>query len=378
MDDHDEREAAIPGAPLARALAFYLPQFHPIPENDSWWGKGFTEWTNVAEARPLFRGHAQPEIPADLGFYDLRLPETRAAQAALAERHGVEAFCYWHYWFAGSRLLQRPFDEVLASGEPRLPFCLAWANEDWTALWSGDPGRILIKQTYPGRADFERHFYEVLPAFFDARYVRVDGKPLFFIYRPKQLPSAQSFADQWRTLASDNGLPGLYLVGERKGGWHASADGFDAETYPPLWDVPRRQVLPGRIGARLDRVVRRGPRTSPYRSVATRPRTPSTLPHPELPTVMPNWDNTPRLGRRGLVLTDSTPELFEAAARRAVEAVQALPREQRIVFVKSWNEWAEGNYMEPDRRFGDQYLCALRRAVSAPVHRSRVSANETG
>src|SRR5262249_41646184 len=156
-----------------RVIAFYLPQFHPIPENDAWWGPGFTEWTNVSLARPLFRGHYQPRVPGELGFYDLRMPETRAAQAALARAHGIEAFCYWHYWFAGKQLLERPFEEVLASHEPDFPFCLAWANESWTGIWHGAPHRMLVQQTYPGLADHEAHFRVWLRAFEDARYVTV-------------------------------------------------------------------------------------------------------------------------------------------------------------------------------------------------------------
>ncbi len=358
-----------PGGSLeraARVLAFYLPQFHPVPENDRWWGPGFTEWTNVAKARPLFRGHVQPNIPADLGFYDLRLPDTRTAQAELAHRYGIEAFCYWHYWFAGRRMLDLPFREVLARGEPQLPFCLAWANHDWAAFWVGEPNRILIEQTYPGRHDYERHFYELLPAFGDPRYVRVDGKPLFFVFRPGSLPDAAAFAEQWRELAAKSGLPGLYLVGECKGAWRAADTGFDAEVYPSLYETWRKPVLPGRIGYHVDLLLRRGPRRYPYAKLAARPRERSRLPYPDLPLVVSNWDNTPRLGRRGLVLTGATPTLFESSMRRAVEAVQDLPEQQRIVFVKSWNEWAEGNYLEPDCRTGHAYLRAIQSAVQVP------------
>src|SRR5437879_9338189 len=149
----------------ARLIAFYLPQFHPIPENDAWWEPGFTEWTNVVRARPLFRGHRQPDLPTDLGFYDLRVAETRAAQAQLAAAHGIEAFCYWHYWFAGRRMLERPFDEVLRSGRPDFRFCLGWANQTWSGVWHGAPEQVLIEQTYPGEEDDRRHFAAVLPAF---------------------------------------------------------------------------------------------------------------------------------------------------------------------------------------------------------------------
>ena len=201
-----------PRTPRARLIAFYLPQFHPIPENDKWWGTGFTEWTNVAKARPLFPGHYQPRMPADLGFYNLRLPEVRAAQAKLAREAGIEGFCYWHYWFGGKRLLERPFNEVLISGQPDLPFCLGWANQTWSGIWHGVPSRILMEQTYPGPIDHERHFHAVLPAFHNPRYIRVRNMPVFLIYQPNELPSLPAFIEQWQNLALRNGLQGIHFV----------------------------------------------------------------------------------------------------------------------------------------------------------------------
>lgn len=188
----------------AKIIAFYLPQFHPIKENDEWWGKGFTEWHNVVKAKPLFRGHYQPKLPGDLGFYDLRLPETREAQAQLAKEAGVYGFCYWHYWFGnGRRLLERPFNEVVASGKPDFPFCLAWANHSWYAkTW--DPNKkdkLLIEQLYPGAEDNEKHFYELLAAFKDDRYIKVDDKPLFAIFKPLQVDNVSAFIEQWQDLA---------------------------------------------------------------------------------------------------------------------------------------------------------------------------------
>jgi lipopolysaccharide biosynthesis protein len=195
--------------PKARLIAYYLPQYHPIPENNAWWGAGFTEWTNVARARRLFPGHYQPHIPADLGFYDLRLPETRLAQAEMAQSHGIAGFCYYHYWFAGRQLLERPFDEVLGSREPRLPFCLCWANDSWSGVWYGCPKQVLIEQTYPGIEDHRQHWTVLLRAFADDRYMRVDGKPLFLIYRPHYLPDPRRTTDTWRELAHRAGLAGL-------------------------------------------------------------------------------------------------------------------------------------------------------------------------
>src|SRR4030066_949188 len=192
---------------LARVIALYLPQYPPIPENDEWWGRGFTEWTNTAKARTLFRGHYQPHVPADLGFYDLRVPETRIAQAEMAKEYGIEAFCYYHYWFAGKSLLERPFAEVLESGKPDFPFCLCWANQTWTGIWHGAPNRILIEQTYPGMEDHRRHFEALLPAFCDKRYLKVAGKPLFAIYNPMELPATPRVLELWRGLAANAGLP---------------------------------------------------------------------------------------------------------------------------------------------------------------------------
>src|SRR5690606_30741117 len=188
-----------------KAIAFYLPQFHPIKENDEWWGKGFTEWTNVAKAKPMFPGHYQPHIPADLGFYDLRLSEARIAQADLAKKYGISAFCYWHYWFGnGRRILERPFQEVLESGTPDFPFCLAWANETWSGIWHGNPKTILVEQVYPGEQDYIDHFNSILPAFKDKRYFKVDGKPLFMVYKPMEIPDLPLFVSTFRRLATEN------------------------------------------------------------------------------------------------------------------------------------------------------------------------------
>jgi len=208
-DAHERRTTRDAGGmkndPAARLIAFYLPQFYPNPENDAWWGKGFTEWTNTAKARRLYPGHYQPHVPADLGYYDLRVPETRTAQAELARSYGIEAFCYYHYWFAGRRILERTFQEVLTSREPDFPFLLCWANQTWTGTWHGASDRILIEQTYPGIDDHRRHFESLLPAFCHPRYVRVDGKPVFIIYRPTELPDTVKTIDLWGTMAREAG-----------------------------------------------------------------------------------------------------------------------------------------------------------------------------
>ncbi len=338
-------------------IAHYLPQYHPIPENDEWWGTGFTEWTNVTKARPLFWGHQQPHLPSDLGFYDLRVPEVREAQADLARDHGVTAFCYWHYWFGGKRLLERPFDDTLASGSPEFPFCLAWANQTWSGIWHGAPNRILVEQTYPGPDDERRHFEYLRAAFEDDRYVRVGGRPLLFIYKPADLPEPARFVERWQKMASDAGFDGLYLVagmGESDYPTHAE-DGFDAAVW---YEFPFGEDRGSRMRERLmARGYMRGPKRYPYRW--TFPEPPTHLAGPVFPCVYPNWDNTPRSGRGGVLALDSTPERFGAQVRRAVELVADLPVDEQVLMIKSWNEWAEGNYLEPDRQYGRARLEAL-------------------
>lgn len=346
-------------------MAFYLPQFFPIPENDEWWGPGFTEWTNTAKARPLFPGHKQPVIPGDLGYYDLRVPETRQAQSDLAAEYGVEAFAYWHYWFGhGDTILERPFREVLATGSPDVKFCLAWANQTWSGIWHGQTDKILKQQHYPGRDDEAAHFASVLPAFRDPRYLAVDDKPVFYVFRPEELPDAAAFVAHWRELAAEAGLPGLYLVAEMSDLLGAGpkydavlADGFDAGVYMRL---PAKVTPATRFAMRAVRKTRGGPEIWPY-SDTFLDEVPDA-PHLQ-PCVYPNWDNTPRSGKRGLVLRGSSPEGFETNVRQAVRRLADRPPQERLLWVKSWNEWAEGNHLEPDLEHGRAWLEALRRGL---------------
>jgi len=347
-----------------RLIALYLPQYHPIPENDEWWGPGFTEWTNSSKARPFFKGHYQPHVPADLGYYDLRLPETRADQANMARDHGIEGFSYYHYWFAGHRLLERPFNEVVASGEPDFPFCLYWANQTWTGIWHGSPKRILIEQTYPGMEDHRSHFETLLPAFADRRYMKVDGKPLFLVNCPMDIPDSARVMDFWRDLAVKAGLPGLFLVGEHwRGDWNPKPYGYDAAITNSLWPYrykgaswsqPVRKII-----EKIDK-WRGMPKVYQYGKIIDTLVVDRVPGIENFPCVIPNWDNTPRSGSNGLVLHGSTPELFRRHLRRAIEVLRDVPREHRIVFIKSWNEWAEGNHLEPDRKDGRAYLEVVR------------------
>jgi hypothetical protein len=356
-------------AKKTRVIAFYLPQFHPTPENDEWWGKGFTEWTNVANAKPLFRGHKQPVVPADLGFYDLRLPETRVAQATMASKYGIEGFCYWHYWFGGRRMLERPFNEVLEGGSPDLPFCLGWANHSWSGIWRDEPDRKLIDQTYPGRDDDLAHFQYLLTAFRDPRYMTVDQKPILVIFDPNAMQDAKGRFDFWREQALREGLPGLHIVGIDMMDIHdPKSKGLDAVIVSTLAVINEKNAILNEAARIIWGVRRRlllgGPRVIEY-SEAIKHLIPdlSQFKCEAYPCVYPNWDNTPRKGRKGFVLKNSTPQLFEKHLLDAVSALGERNEDHNLVFLKSWNEWAEGNHLEPDTQWGLQYLEALKRVV---------------
>lgn len=349
-----------------RVLAFYLPQFHPIPENDQWWGKGFTEWTNVGKAKPLFHGHYQPRVPADLGYYDLRLPETRKAQADMAKQFGVEGFCYWHYWFGnGKRLLERPFNEVLSSGEPDFPFCLGWANHSWKGLSCGVKGKkVLIEQTYGGISDFTNHFYEVLPAFLDKRYVKVDNKPLFLIFCPFDLPDVHEFINLWNKLALQNGLDGIHMVAQISDVNdidRALSLGFDSVNIIRMNDYQKFGLSYYRMAVNLIKRKLFGCGFLCEYQDAMRYFSGREDVHENVyPTIYPNWDHSPRTGRNGTIFHNSKPEYFAKHIRQVFDTIKDKEEQHKIVFLKSWNEWAEGNYMEPDLRFGTAYLEVLK------------------
>lgn len=364
--------------PKARVLAYYLPQFHPIPENDEWWGKGFTEWTNVGKAKPLFPGHYQPRFPADLGYYDLRVPETREAQAQLAREYGVEGFIYWHYWFGNEKqLLERPFNEVLGSGKPDFPFALAWANETWQGFWFGDDGsrNVLMEQTYPGEEDYIKHFYSVLPAFKDKRYITCEGKPIFVVYMPRRIPDTKQFISLWQELAVQNGLKGIYFIAHKgdlftEDQVQGALDEFLQKGFDAINAV---NILPQdmRLLPFWNRVIRKlFYKTERFRLLPDlRPYLPELFRCPMddnesvIPTLVPGWDHTPRTGKKGSVLYGSTPEKFGGIAKKIVEDISVKPFDKRFLFIKSWNEWAEGNYLEPDRRWGHSYGEALKTAI---------------
>ena len=375
----------------ARVIAYYLPQFHPVPENDKFWGKGFTEWTNVAKAKPLFRGHQQPNIPADLGFYDLRIPEVREEQAKLAKEAGIEGFCYWHYWFGnGKKVLDMPFNEVLRSEKPDYPFCLGWANHSWTTkTW--EKGKSLTKDTmifeqlYLGEKDNTEHFYDVLPAFKDKRYITVEGKPLFVIFDPDSLVDFASFKDLWNKLAIENGLKGIYFVGRYdalpnmgvkkyrdidhltsqryKDVLAKGYDGINSVTlkyaefkakgflHKAIHSVARK-IFGGIILDKYD-----------YNDIMRNFITPEDYNDNIYPQLIPRRDRSPRSGRKAMIYYNSTPKGFEMAANNAINCVINRDFDHRLIFLNAWNEWGEGAYMEPDIVYGHEYIDTLRKTL---------------
>ena len=353
-------------------IAFYLPQYHPTPHNDEWWGEGFTEWTNVAKAKPLFPGHYQPKVPADLGFYDLRMPEVREKQAELAREAGVTAFCYYHYWFGnGHQELELPFKEVVERGKPDFPFCLCWANESWYKKFWNKDGDVSDKQDlaiqkYLGADDDRIHFMSLLSAFKDKRYKRVDGKLLFVIYRPLFFEDIEGFIKRWNKLAEDNGLERFYFVGYTYDIDNEYDDikgkGFDAVCSCRL----RRHKRHGLAWAfrKALNYITKIPEIYSYKNVyPTLIGKKETELEDAIPTLIPNWDHTPRSGNRGYLFQNCKPEFFEKHCEDVLGRISMKAEDKQIAFLKSWNEWGEGNYMEPDLRYGKGYINALRQAL---------------
>lgn len=360
-ENEKHREPSEPAHDAVRLAAYYLPQFHPIPENDRWWGKGFTEWRNVTRGIPAYSGHYQPRLPADLGFYDLRTPETIASQAALAKRYGLSAFCFHFYWFGGKRLLERPLLTYREHADVDLPYFLCWANENWTRRWDGADQELLIGQAHSRDDDIA--FIRYLEKYFeDDRYVRVDGKPVLIVYRPGILPDGKATIERWREEAHRMGLPGLYLVATNSFDFSDyESMGFDAITeFPPhavrtpsvhhdlqFYDVD----FAGQVLSYADVV----------RSIPPISRTDAKV----WPGVMPGWDNSARRPTEARIFHGSTPELFEEWLSIAIARARRNPPGERFVMINAWNEWAEGAHLEPDLRHGHAYLEACARALHA-------------
>ena len=347
-----------------RLIAFYLPQFYPTKENDEWWQKGFTEWTNVGNAKPLFKGHYQPRVPADLGYYDLRIPEVRVQQAELAKEAGIEGFCYWHYWFSGRRLLDRVFSEVVSSGEPDYPFCLCWANHSWyQKTWDPTkPDRLLIEQEYPGEEDYKNHFYAMLPAFKDKRYMKVGDKLIFGVYDPMAIPDFKRFEEIWNNLAQENGLSGFYFCGftyKKEATGEIINRGFDSAVLDNVMTAKEKEKT---IIARLKRRWFQIPEKFDYDRYSKWMLSLYDVSDKVHPCIVPNFDHSPRSKERGVVITNHTPEKWERLCDQVFNLCGSRKEQENIVFIKSWNEWGEGNYLEPDLKFGRGFIDATRKA----------------
>ena len=366
-----------------RPIAIYLPQFHPIPENDAWWGKGFTEWRNVVNAKPRFKGHYQPHLPADLGFYDLRLPETRQAQADLARKYGIYGFCYYHYWFNGKRILERPFQEVFESRKPDFPFMLCWANENWTRIWDGGNNMVLLKQEH-SREDDILHINTLIPYFKDERYIKVDGRPVFAIYKDLLFPDVRETIETFKSECRKHGLD-LYICNfEREAGTtkgDSSRLNFDAaiefqplsyaladflektkkEREPSFLTLKRYKDFIGRrlLGQKMEKnfIVD----LARFVEFELERKAPS---YKIFPGVSPGWDNTSRrVGKRANIFINGSSQLFKKWVENKVRRFEPYSPDENFLFINAWNEWAEGNHLEPCQRHGHDYLKALNEGV---------------
>jgi len=363
-----------------KPLAFYLPQYHPVPENDEWWGKGFTEWTNVAKAKPLFEGHDQPIYPADLGYYDLRLPEVREQQAQMAKDYGVHGFIYYHYWFGNSKqLLERVAKDVLETGKPDFPFCFCWANETWSGIWHGLSEKILAEQVYPDEKDLIAHFEYLLPFFKDDRYIKVDNKPVFIIYDPNHLKEGDPYyISKFRELAKENGFEDLYIMASNKLrddlldykslGYDGKISNAFQKAWGPYIEAKEyishykyyKNRIKGLIG--IKRKKQQQVRMQNAELVVNDLKFEEQN-IPTFPCILPNWDNTPRSGYRGIILDNNSPALFEKQIEKALEYLEDKKYPEPFLIIKSWNEWAEGNILEPDRKNGFAYLETLKKTL---------------
>ncbi|MEH6764514.1 MAG: glycoside hydrolase family 99-like domain-containing protein [Aequorivita antarctica] len=357
-----------------RPIAFVLPQFHPIPENDEWWGKGFTEWTNVTKATPLFEGHYQPHLPTDLGFYDLRLPQARTEQAKLAKEHGIHGFCYYHYWFNGKRLLHQPIDGMLKQSNLDMPFMFCWANENWTRRWDGKDNEILIKQDYSHEDDAAHMRWLCEHIFSDKRYIRINDKPVFMIYRHNLFPNIVKTVKLWRDIAIDEfGYKGLYLcITESFNDKTTPEDiGFDASVeFSPHAVISNKVKKNTKRNAFWDRLVKSKNRKSQIKfqdfKLGVEEAINRSVPdHKLYRSVTPSWDNTPRKGKSGIVALGSSPELYQYWLQHIVTSFKPFSEEENLVFINAMNEWAEGNHLEPCIKYGKAYLEATKNAMDS-------------
>ena len=350
-----------------RLIAIYLPQYYPTEINDKWYGKGFTEWTNVASAKPLFRGHYEPHVPSDLGFYDLRVPEVRRQQAKMAQEAGIEAFCYWTYWFGnGTKALDMPIWEVYKDKEITFPFSLAWANHSWEKKqWDKNGSNALIlKQEYLGREDYTNFFYTMLPLFKDPRYLRVDNKLFFIIYDALvNVEQLTDFVNCWRELARKENLGDFFFAAKDSDGRFKKAIldmGIDAVYEDNPFSIHHNLSPFKKVALKIGRDVFKRPTVFKYKDAIKYMIADECTSEDTFPSVYPNWDHSPRSGANAIILKDCEPKYFKRALEMAKEVVSKKRPERQLVILKSWNEWGEGNHLEPDLKYGTGYLDAIK------------------
>lgn len=354
---------------LIKPIAIYLPQFHPIPENDIWWGKGFTEWRNVTKAKPLFKGHYQPHLPADLGFYDLRLIDTMKEQAELAHQYRIYGFCFYHYWFNGKRILEKPIDHWIQS-KINFPFMICWANENWTRTWDGSENEILLQQTYSEADDIEHIRFLSQHILHKSNYIRVNGKPFLLIYRPSLFPNIQKTLTTWRSIAQQEGIGDLFIgymqsfglkVPPTSLGFDCAVD-FQPNFYQPLqrnWGTVWQRIL-----HKLKVLESPFQKHFVYRYADLVQKSVQTaLPDEVYPCIVPGWDNSARKKTGARIFQDSTPTLFTQWAQFKLQQLQQRNHAEDFLFINAWNEWAEGNHLEPCLKWGTQYLEQLKKVL---------------
>ncbi len=350
---------------MVKLIAFHLPQYHAIPENDSWWGEGFTDWDNVNKAKPMFEGHSQPRVPLD-GCYNMLDRSTHLRQAELARRYGIYGFCYYHYWFSGKLLLEKPLELILREKDVDLPFCMCWANEPWTRSWDGQNREVIMPQDYDDKTDWEKHISYLMPFFKDDRYIKVDNKPMFVIYRTNNVTGCEEIIDYWDSVCRENGFAGIYIVEENNNFQHDaqcknSSAILDFEPgYTRSFDKGTIEKAANKISLFFGKKYSTFSYEKTCEHITERPL--KTSDKPSYLGIFTGWDNTPRRAEGGTVTADASPQLFEKFLARQIERSNSVNNE--FLFINAWNEWAEGAYLEPDTANGYAYLEAVQRALT--------------
>lgn len=363
-----------------KIIAFHLPQYHQIPENDAWWGKGFTEWTNVKKAEPLFEGHRQPKKPLNQFYYDMIKYETRVWQADMAQKYGIYGFCYYHYWFNGKLLLEKPLELLLAEQEIKLPFCLCWANEPWARTWDGKGKQILIDQEYGNESEWLNHFAYLEPFLKDPRYIRIDHKPVIVIYRCSSIRCYDEMIQCWRDAGRKRGIGELYIIDENNSFQsHYENNGSDAVLdLEPMYTIQYGRSIREKVGQRIRSQIKAVKRKNSvhyydydelWGNILDR-----KIKRNQKKTYLGafvNWDNTPRKGKKGVVIEHGTPEKFHQYMQKQIARAKKIGSE--YIFLNAWNEWAEGTYLEPDEDNSYQYL----EAIADLIHGGKYEQNRT-